>query len=185
MGVMPPGLGAVRAERAPAGCDIARNADGGRLMAKYSTLDALATGEGVAMLGSVARLPKATASVYCGANGLERGRGRGALSPGADSARCRCAEAQMGAGAGGCFCLIVSGRKADSAAVALRRNMISSTEEAASCGGGMAKRFVQNGRLNFRLNRRARFSELFRVLCRHSAIRDVTTITLYQSATYV
>jgi hypothetical protein len=109
-------------------------------MAKYSTLDALATGEGVAMLGSVARLPKATASVYCGANGLERGRGRGALSPGADSARCRCAEAQMGSGAGGCFCLIVSGRKADSAAVALRRNMISSTEEAASCGGGMAKR---------------------------------------------
>lgn len=107
-------------------------------MAKYSTLDALATGEGVAMLGSVARLPKATASVYCGANGLERGRGRGALSPGADSARCRCAEAQMGAGAGGCFCLIVSGRKADSAAVALRRNMISSTEEAACCGGGMA-----------------------------------------------
>ena len=140
MGVMPPGLGAVRAERAPAGCDIARNADGGRLMAKYSTLDALATGEGVAMLGSVARLPKATASVYCGANGLERGRGRGALSPGADSARCRCAEAQMGSGAGGCFCLIVSGRKADSAAVALRRNMISSTEEAASCGGG-----IQNG----------------------------------------
>jgi hypothetical protein len=140
MGVMPPGLGAVRAERAPAGCDIARKADGGRLMAKYSTLDALATGEGVAMLGSVARLPKATASVYCGANGLERGRGRGALSPGADSARCRCAEAQMGSGAGGCFCLIVSGRKADSAAVALRRNMISSTEEAASCGGGMAKR---------------------------------------------
>ena len=142
MGVMPPGLGAVRAERAPAGCDIARNADGGRLMAKYSTLDALATGEGVAMLGSVARLPKATASVYCGANGLERGRGRGALSPGADSARCRCAEAQMGSGAGGCFCLIVSGRKADSAAVALRRNMISSTEEAASSGGGMAKRLV-------------------------------------------
>jgi hypothetical protein len=38
------------------------------------------------------------------------------------------------------------------------------------------------GSLNFRLNhRRARFSGLFRVLCRHSAIRDVTTVTLYQS----